>query len=1341
MQPVLLLTLCGCLILFLALDLFGHKKLRLRRTWLQWCLVVALVAGIAGSGFFAISQWTGSRGQSEANLYMAIQYLLDGRGDLAEQKAELAGDAGGSERLVSLLAQAAQEDYLASYFESKQMLEGSRLPDNQRQSVERVHKISAAMLNIPSEDGELILTAGTGEQSRREQAKSAIAAEAADYAEQLGFSGEKGDKYQELYAMDRILNTKDVSTLSEEDVRAALQNYPGDQDVQRLAIKYYAQSGRYEEALDYAGMLLESARTPENYVIYTDVVAQRARDEGADPEDPEAQQLLSRAEQLEEQAAETMGGEERREELLNEAETLRAQASQVEVRRCINYLLAKKPMLGDPTGMYDLQIAKLYLAADDRDQAREYLYRVINNSGTVSEDSPIKEPLEEVVAAYNQSTADETSPQLRSSVRGLVQAESQEIIPIEENTVNGEFTNYVTSTLKYDRIGIHIGRIDTSAYPTVRAYVNINGTKEKAFGLVDDFSEQDFTLVDTQYGINDFRLVRDESAKEVSIAIVLDCSGSMVGGPLEDAKKAALSCVTHMDEGDQQIAIISYSNDAALVVPKTDSQTALTSGVNGLTANGGTNIPAGITVGVDALSGQGNKAIILLTDGQDGNSGQMQDAVDYANKNHVAIYTVGFGDINAEYLYDIADQTGGKFIQADNTTELADIYRTLQKYIVNNYCFEYQVEKNPERDPRRLTINIPEYQASGIKAYSIGGEAVEEDDLETGVTPMEPGDLSIGSVNPSGVSVADVRKGIQLKITGTGFVDGINISIGNLALTDVQIQDEYTLTGRLTGELKEGQYTVYASLPDGKMAFANNRFFVTRQGTTQSVKLGGLTIEADMIGQVSDDRFVASGNVRVNGFIHGDHQIAITAYRLPENFDISAASVNLGDSGRLSGNGRLYISYAQAQGEGALGQGFASLVMGGKDYEVRNGEYFIEVQGDNSDLDSPEDDFALRIPGIANVKFASCKLTADRLQVGVSSINPKQVWDNLIDGIKGNSYRSAAQAAKDKEKSKKDKEKEQATTLFDRFDGELAFALTADSVDVKAKFKLITDPLDLHFFGLNDISFQIDTIDEAKTHEYWQIACTVGLGDLLRGMESVEGEIHSYYWYPDSLKLAANLDPGIPVWKVVNVTKLGGGVEGFSNLLVTEEALKRTQGEEAEAKDWVLQGIFEADINLFKTLNIPASEEIERWGELGAIKQGELSWNFNDWELAVKADLEVLKQKAADAEVRFGKPGVKIALGLYANLDFVVFNADGEFKGELGTNWSSAYVDLGLRGHMDCVLGDFSWDGECSARLDAEFDGSYLSVLLRHGDQSTRYWYDKDSSVLFLNRFHKEVTM
>ena len=119
---------------------------------------------------------------------------------------------------------------------------------------------------------------------------------------------------------------------------------------------------------------------------------------------------------------------------------------------------------------------------------------MIDRNNEIREDSPIKKPLLDVVDAYNQLGQDETSPLLSSSVNKLVVAESQGVITVAEGNINGELSNYITSTLKYDRIFVHIGKIDTSQYPTIRAYANVNGTKEKMFGLVSDFSEKDFEL-------------------------------------------------------------------------------------------------------------------------------------------------------------------------------------------------------------------------------------------------------------------------------------------------------------------------------------------------------------------------------------------------------------------------------------------------------------------------------------------------------------------------------------------------------------------------------------------------------------------------------------------------------------------------------------------------------------------------------------------------------------------------------------------------------------------------------------------------------------------------------
>lgn len=207
-----------------------------------------------------------------------------------------------------------------------------------------------------------------------------------------------------------------------------LNAYPNDIDMLKLGAKYYMSTQRYDEAKVCAYRLVKTARNEESYVIYTDVIAQTVAEQGlsaALAEDGEVKSLLTQAETLQKQADKmqtmTESDVERRDELQNLAQDLTEQAAQVENNRAINYLLAKKPLLGEGTGLLDLQIAKLYLAVDDRDTAREYIHQVV---GSIRQDSPIKEPLLEAVNAETPPGVTENSASSPSSTCWMSSASS-----------------------------------------------------------------------------------------------------------------------------------------------------------------------------------------------------------------------------------------------------------------------------------------------------------------------------------------------------------------------------------------------------------------------------------------------------------------------------------------------------------------------------------------------------------------------------------------------------------------------------------------------------------------------------------------------------------------------------------------------------------------------------------------------------------------------------------------------------------------------------------------------------------------------------------------------------
>ena len=115
---------------------------------------------------------------------------------------------------------------------------------------------------------------------------------------------------------------------------------------------------------------------------------------------------------------------------------------------------------------------------DDRDTANEHLHQIIDNSAAISDKSSLKDSIDEVVTQYNQISNDAYNPELNAAVTDLVDKQSAQVVPVSEDTINGSFNSYVSTTLKYDRISIHISRIDTTDYPAIRAYIIINGTND-----------------------------------------------------------------------------------------------------------------------------------------------------------------------------------------------------------------------------------------------------------------------------------------------------------------------------------------------------------------------------------------------------------------------------------------------------------------------------------------------------------------------------------------------------------------------------------------------------------------------------------------------------------------------------------------------------------------------------------------------------------------------------------------------------------------------------------------------------------------------------------------------
>ncbi len=1345
----------------LVYDILGHRNMKVRRCLPDWIFLCLLGVGLIGMLTVGIRNLIGAGGD-RAGLYLAYRYLMDDDSYGARRSVKNDSDLTEEQKsIIELLSTAIEGDYPSLYFDARKLLDGTIQNADQQSAVEELQSFAAAYLRQDSAVTQLtsLGTSDSGSESGAEESSPFAGLIETCFEAENFQNTEELDAY---YNLDRLVRSGQPDAADSTEVDRLAERYGRSPEILKLAAGYYVQTGDYGKAEDLAQSLVELDGSAENLVIYTDIIAQEAysvsyQDSGQNSSDPEKQALLEEARKLEERARNYDEGEERREEILNEAAELYQQAADVDIRRAVNFLEAKRPLF-DNTGMYDLQLAKMYMLLDEREEAQSRIRSLMDDAAALSDSSPIKAPLMDVQNAYNQSSSDETSPQLRSSVSSLIAAETQGIVPQEEGTINEKMTDYVVSALKYDKLGIFVSRIDTSAYPEITAYLNINGQKEGRWGMVSEFYADDFEIIDTQYQVTDFRLNSDASRLGVDIAIVLDTSGSMEGTPLEDAKLAAQACVENMDTDSQDISIISYESSASTVVERTDSQDRLNYGISQLSAGGGTDISAGLSEGLNSLegSGAGTQAIILMTDGQDGNSQEAMDEVlSRANSANVAVYTVGLGDVQEEYLKNIAERTGGKYLLADNTTELEDIYLTLQQYIVNNYVLTYTVTENVEEDPRYLLVSLPAYQVSGQREYTISGGAGEA--VEIGgdrIKPTTENDSLITAVAPGSLSVSDVEKGADVTITGSGFTDGMHFGIGTLELQDVRVTDENTATGVLKGSLAAGSYAVRASYPDGRIAVKNEAFYVFRAGVTTGVRIGSTIIKADSIGQISDTGFVASGNVLINDFLHYSGTLEITAAELPEELTLQAGqTAYLGNSGTVEGNGLLYISYAQADGEK---KNFANLVMGGKNYEVINGEFEFDISGSDTSMDQS---WELTIPGITNVTVGEISLETDGLKVHIDELNPKKIYESIKDGLTGEQYsvltKEAADTAGSGKSEEGSEEKPQSKDKAFRFrltdtSASLDLALRQNNIEFGGEVKLdMNDAFQFGCFGLRELQLKFNTLDDSQ--EYWYLGGAIDFSTMIpgfggSGVSGMEAHIASWYWMFDEMEVGVDLYPGIGIYNFLYVDKMSLSVDGVSALFLDSGWIPDAAKEvmfagmdmdvlQQEKPDFKLVGNVEADVNLFKSLHLSVPEDMTKWGELGSIN-GDITLNFSEKSFDITAALKLLGHEIANASLGIGPEGLYAEAGAQLELEMLGCQLGGGIDLGFRTTMQQLKVNFGIDGHADCNMLNVHWTGDIGLELLAKYDGTLFSVTLTHGDDSSRFWYEDNGELFLIQKLH-----
>jgi VWFA-related protein len=225
----------------------------------------------------------------------------------------------------------------------------------------------------------------------------------------------------------------------------------------------------------------------------------------------------------------------------------------------------------------------------------------------------------------------------------------------------------------------------------VELYVAVT---DRSGNLVTDLQQDDFEAYESgkKQEIVKFELVQN---LPLTVGILLDTSGSMAGSMVETEKAAAGFLQSVIKPKDRAFAV-SFARRPVLVMPPTDDAGAVVQAIEGLQAVGDTALHDALVHSLYYFRGiQGQRAMVLLSDGDDNASYiNYKDAVEYAKRSGVAIYTIGLNISALEQgirgkLNELAEATGGRTFFTGNPEELPGIYKQIETELRSRYLVAY----------------------------------------------------------------------------------------------------------------------------------------------------------------------------------------------------------------------------------------------------------------------------------------------------------------------------------------------------------------------------------------------------------------------------------------------------------------------------------------------------------------------------------------------------------------------------------------------------------------------------------------------------------------------------
>jgi tight adherence protein B len=235
--------------------------------------------------------------------------------------------------------------------------------------------------------------------------------------------------------------------------------------------------------------------------------------------------------------------------------------------------------------------------------------------------------------------------------------------------------------------GVVVQTVDTSSYPEVRVTVTAPA------GSPQPRLTENGTPVAGLHAVN--------LANGKNIVLAVDRSQSMRGAKLADATAAARAFVAAKGAGDS-VEVIAFGRNAAPLTRFSASAADADAALTGLSADGrsGTALWDAVVEAAGDLRRQAapGRVIVVVTDGSDVSStASLAQAVTAAHAARAAVYAVGIAgrDFSPGPLRALASATGGAYLEASSSKQLAGVYASLSRRLEQTWEVRYVTASRP----------------------------------------------------------------------------------------------------------------------------------------------------------------------------------------------------------------------------------------------------------------------------------------------------------------------------------------------------------------------------------------------------------------------------------------------------------------------------------------------------------------------------------------------------------------------------------------------------------------------------------------------------------------------